>query len=83
MMNILVHVYATISYSVGNLAIVVVLAFWGSFVVAFVTFLCWKMTLLNSFFHLSFEQFDFIVVSNPYHFIGRWSYTTCARGKTC
>lgn len=37
-MNILVHVYATISYSVGNLAIVVMLPFWGSFVVACVTF---------------------------------------------
>ena len=40
-----------------------VLAFWGSFVVACVTFLWGKMTLLNSCVDLSFEQFDVIVVS--------------------
>ena len=40
-----------------------VLAFWGSFVVACVTFLWEKMTLLNSCVDLSFEQFDVIVVS--------------------
>lgn len=40
-----------------------VLAFWGSFVVACVTFLWGKMTLLNSCFHLRFERFDFVVVS--------------------
>ena len=40
-----------------------VLAFWGSFVVACVTFLWGKMTLLKSCVDLSFEQFDVIVVS--------------------
>ena len=40
-----------------------VLAFCGSFVVACVTFLWGKMTLLNSCVDLSFEQFDVIVVS--------------------
>ena len=35
----------------------------GIFVVACVTFLWGKMTLLNSCVDLSFEQFDFIVVS--------------------
>ena len=40
-----------------------VLSFWGSFVVACVTFLWGKMTLLNSCVDLSFGQFDVIVVS--------------------